>query len=475
MIFRQVVHEDLGCASYLIGDKSAGIAAVVDPRFEIDEYLELARYFGVRIEHVFETHNHADHVSGHGRLADAAGATIHVHRLAGPRFAHEPFDHGDEFTLGNLRIKALHTPGHRPEHSCFMLTDTTRGAEPWAVLTGDSLFVGDVARPDLAVEKRAGALDLFNSLREQLLSLPDYIEVWPGHLGGSMCGGPGMDMKVSSTVGFERRHNAMLGIVDEQEFVETSVCSLGAQPPNFKSIVELNHGPLLTQALELPRLFPGQLAQRQRDGALLVDVRTDVQFAEAHVPGTISIPLHRSGFGTKLAWLAGASDQIIFIGRDDDDGRRAGSLAAAVGLAVPAARGGLLSGGMTSWSSEHGALAHTRRIVGADLFALLEEYPDMQVLDARERDEYAAGHIPGSVSMPWHDIDGIPEGLDPARSIAVVCASGQRAGTAASLLQRYGAHDPIHVAEGGVPSWARSGGTPEVGVASAVDRARAER
>lgn len=474
MIFRQVVHEDLGCASYLIGDKSAGVAAVVDPRFEIDEYLELARYFGVRIEHVFETHNHADHVSGHGRLADATGATIHVHRLVAPGFPHQPFDHGDEFELGTLRVKALHTPGHRPEHSCFMLTDTSRGEDPWAVLTGDSLFVGDVARPDLAVEKREGASGLFHSLREQLLSLPDYIEIWPGHLGGSMCGGPGMDMKVSSTVGFERRHNAMLAIADEQDFVDASVSGLGAQPPNFRVIVDLNHGPLLTDALELPRLFPGQLAQRQRDGALLVDVRTDVQFADAHVPNSISIPLHRGGFGTKLAWLAANAEQVIFIGRDDEDGRRAGSLAAAVGLAVPAARGGLLAGGMTSWSSEHGPLAHTRRIVGAELFALLEEYPGTQVLDARERDEYAAGHIPGSVSLPWHDIDRIPEGLDPTKPIAVVCASGQRAGTAASLLQLHGAVDTIHVAEGGVPSWAKSGGRPEVGAVPVIDKAHAE-
>jgi rhodanese-related sulfurtransferase len=284
-----------------------------------------------------------------------------------------------------------------------------------------------------------------------------------------------MDMKVSSTVGFERLHNAMLGIGEERDFVDASVSSLGAQPPNFRVIVDLNRGPLMTEALELPRLFPGPLAQRQRSGALLVDVRTDVQFAEAHVPGAISIPLHRSGFGTKLAWLAGNVEQIVFLASDDEDSRRAGSLAAAVGLSVPAARGGLLVGGMTSWSSEHGALARTRRIVGADLFALLEEYPDMQVLDARERDEYATGHIPGSVSLPWHDIDCIPAGLNPARAIAVVCASGQRAGTAASLLQRYGAHDPIHVAEGGVPSWVRAGGKPELGAVTAEDKARAER
>ena len=166
MIFRQITHDDLGCASYLIGDEKAGVAAVVDPRFEVDEYLELARYMGVSIEHVFETHNHADHVSGHGRLAAATGAAIHVHELAEPDYEHEPFADGAEWALGALTVRALHTPGHRPEHTAFVLIDTRRGEEPWAVLTGDTLFVGDVARPDLAVEKAEGARGIFHSLRD---------------------------------------------------------------------------------------------------------------------------------------------------------------------------------------------------------------------------------------------------------------------------------------------------------------------
>ena len=156
MIFRQVTHDDLGCASYLVGDEDAGVAAVVDPRFEIGEYLDLARYLGVEIEHVLETHNHADHVSGHGRLVEATGATIHVHEEARPDYPHEAFADGWELELGDVRVRAIHTPGHRPEHTAFALIDTARGDEPWAILTGDSLFVGDVARPDLAVDKTEG-------------------------------------------------------------------------------------------------------------------------------------------------------------------------------------------------------------------------------------------------------------------------------------------------------------------------------
>src|SRR5919202_1665759 len=199
MIFRQITHDDLGCASYLVGDEHAGVAAVVDPKLDVEEYLALARYTGVRIEHVLETHTHADHVSGHGRLAEATGATIHIHRAAGAEYEHEPFDDGWELRLGSVTVRALHTPGHRPEHTAFVLVDTERGPEPWAVLTGDTIFVGDVARPDLAVDKAEGARGMFHSLHGALLSLPGECEVWPAHLGGSLCGGPGRGKNGAST------------------------------------------------------------------------------------------------------------------------------------------------------------------------------------------------------------------------------------------------------------------------------------
>src|SRR5919198_4783752 len=245
MIFRQITHDDLGCASYLIGDEHAGVAAVVDPRLDIDEYLRLARYLGVVIEHVLETHNHADHVPGHGRLVASTGAAVHIHRDAAPAYDHEPFDDGWELALGALIVRALHTPGHRPEHTAFALIDTARGPEPWAVLTGDSLFVGDIARPDLAVDKHEGAHGIFRSLHEKLMTLPDTCEVWPGHLGGSLCGGPGMDLKVCSTIGFEKANQQLLAVGDEGEFVRRTTAKLGPQPPNFRAIVSLNRGPLV--------------------------------------------------------------------------------------------------------------------------------------------------------------------------------------------------------------------------------------
>lgn len=359
MIFRQITHDDLGCASYLVGDHEAGVAAVIDPKFEIGEYLELARYLGVSIEHILETHTHADHVSGHGRLAAATGATIHIHRLADASYPHEPFDDGFTLDLGRVRLRAIHTPGHRPEHTAFALVDTSRSEEPWAVLTGDSLFVGDVARPDLAVDKEEGARGIFRSLHEQLLELPPYTEVWPGHLGGSMCGGPAMDMKISSTLAYERAHNPMLDEDDEQRFVERAIRGLGPQPPNFKTIVELNKSELVTEGAELAPLTPRQVDGKRAAGMLIVDVRTDLQFDEAHIPGAVCIPALQSGFGTRLAWLADHEQEIVLVGRDDQDARHAAGLALAIGLR---ALGGYLAGGMTEWLRARLPVAKIERI-----------------------------------------------------------------------------------------------------------------
>jgi hydroxyacylglutathione hydrolase len=450
MIFRQITHDDLGCASYLVGDQRAGVVAVVDPRFEIDEYLEMARYFGAPIEHVLETHNHADHVSGHGRLAATTGATIHIHREADVAYPHEPFEDGWELELGSLVVRAIHTPGHRPEHTAFALIDARRSDEPWAVLTGDTLFVGDVARPDLAVDKAEGARGIFRSVHEKLLGLPPETEIWPGHLGGSLCGGPGMDMKASSTIGYERRHSELLQETDEQRFVERAVENLPPQPPNFQAVVELNRGPLLTAGVEVMPLAPRQLEQKRAEGALLVDVRTDLQFDEAHIPDSICITMLSAGFGTKLSWVADRDQEVVLIGRDDEDARGAARLAVAVGIRK---LGGFLAGGMTSWRAEHRPVERVERLQVPELRERQDDDPDLQILDVREDAEWNAVHIPGSLHVPYHDIHGMPDGIDPERPVAVICSTGRRSAVGASLVKRYGGSHVIHVADGGVPTW----------------------
>jgi hydroxyacylglutathione hydrolase len=461
VILRQITHDDLGCASYLVGDDDAGVAAVVDPRLDIDEYLRLARYLGVSIEHVLETHTHADHVSGHSRLAAATGASIHIHAAAAAEYPHEPFEDGWELALGALRVRALHTPGHRPEHTAFLLTDEARGPEPWAILTGDSLFVGDIARPDLAVDREEGARGVFHSLHDALLALPGETEVWPGHLGGSLCGGPGMDMKVASTIAYEQAHNELLELRDEDEFVRAAIGSLGPQPPNFRAIVALNRGGESAERPDARPLTPRQVELKRAEGALIVDVRTDLQFDDAHVGGAVAITALRAGFGSKLAWLADREQEVVLVGRDDADAIHAADLAAAVGITRI---GGYLAGGMTSWREERRPVERIERVALDELHARWEaDRQGAQLLDVRERDEWEAGHIPGSAHVPYHDLHAVPEGLDRERPIAVFCASGQRAAVGASLLQRHGAAAPWHVVDGGVPRWERQGWPTERG------------
>jgi hydroxyacylglutathione hydrolase len=258
-------------------------------------------------------------------------------------------------------------------------------------------------------------------------------------------------MKVSSTIGYERAYNALLGETDEDAFVQRTTSALGPQPPNFQAIVALNRGPLHTAHVAIEPLTARQVEAEQRAGGLVVDVRTDLQFDDAHIPGAVCNPAIRAGFGTKLAWVADREREVVLVGRDDADAVHAAHLAAAVGITRV---GGYLAGGMTSWREEKRPTEAIERI---DVAALHERADDLQVLDVREESEWEAGHIAGSVHTPYHDIDAIPDGIDPERPVAVICSSGQRSAVAASLLRRHGAREVIHVAGGGVGTWAREG------------------
>jgi rhodanese-related sulfurtransferase len=301
------------------------------------------------------------------------------------------------------------------------------------------------------VDKVEGARDIFHSLHDRLLTLPDTCEVWPAHLGGSLCGGAGMDLKVASTIGYERAHQALLAVEDVDDFVGQAIASLGPQPPNFQNIVALNRGPLVREVADAHPLTPRQLVQARDAGGLVVDVRTELQFDDAHVPGAVCLTTRRAGFGSKLAWLADPEQPLVFVGRDDEDAIEAVELAAAVGLRTI---GGYLAGGMTAWREDRLEVVSVPRMTVPELH---EREAEVQVLDVRERTEWDAGHIPGSVHVPYHDIGGIPDGVDGDRPIAAICGSGQRSAVAASLLQRAGATHVIHVVDGGVGTWRRAG------------------
>jgi len=457
MLFRQIIHEDLGCASYLIGDADAGAAAVIDPQWDIDPYLQLSRLHGLRIEHVLETHNHADHVSGHGRLARATGATIHIHKLAHAKYEHEAFADGWILEVGGVAAEAIHTPGHRPEHTSFLLRDASRGGDPVAVLTGDSLFVGDVARPDLAIEPREGAAGIFHSLHDRLLALPDDVEVWPGHLGGSLCGSAGIDLKTSSTIGFERRHNRALAITDETEFVEDAVSTLGERPPNIEHIVALNRGPLVESIGSPARLTARRFEAAIATGAVAVDSRTNQQFDEAHIPGAISASAYDTGFATKVAQIVPPEGEVVVVAASDGNELAAAELLAAVGLQVR----GFLGGGMSAWRAEERPVARIELVGPAQLAEILAGEAAPLVLDVRSASEYAEGHISGSLHIPYGELARRLDELPRDRALATICKGGKRSGLAASILQREGFDPVIHVAEGGVGTWQELGHSVE--------------
>jgi hydroxyacylglutathione hydrolase len=444
MFFRQVLHEDLGCASYVVAD--GWEAAVIDPKWEIEEYLALAEEHGFRIAHVLETHNHADHVSGHGRLAKTTGATIHVSEDAAVAYEHEPLADGDSVTVGRARITAIATPGHRPEHLAFAVEDDSRGGSPWLVVTGDSLFVGDVARPDLAVEAEEGAHGLYGSVR-RLLELEDFAEVWPGHIGGSLCGGAGMSEKPGSTVGFERRFNRLAGLDDEERFVRELTGHLAPQPPNFERIVELNCGPLLTEAQQVDPLSPGRVKELLEDGAVLIDGRAPMEYDAEHVPESINVTMVRAAVGTRAAWVVDPESEVVVTAGSDADAVRLARLLEAVGFRRIA---GHVAGGLAAWRDAGLPVESTPAL---DIPGLAERLrrDDVLLLDVREDDEWEEGHVAGSLHIPYHDlIDGVPERLKNGREIAVACSAGNRSSIAASLLRKSGLDNVVHVAEGGV-------------------------
>src|ERR671933_274124 len=444
MLFRQILHEDLGCASYVVAD--GGEAAVVDPKWQIEDYLELAHEHDFRIRHVLETHNHADHLSGRGRLAAATGATLHVSAEAGAEYDHEPLEEGRALELGDARVTALRTPGHRPEHLSFAVEDRSREQAPWLLLTGDSVFVGDVARPDLAVEPEEGARGLYRSLR-RLLEHEDFVEVWPGHVGGSLCGGAGMSEKPGSTIGFERRFNPLLRLADEDEFVRELTGNPQPQPPNFERIVELNRGPLVTESASLEPLAPAGAKALLDAGAVLVDGREPREHDAVHVPGSLSVTQTHSGVGTRAAWVVEPDADVVVLAASDEDARGLARSLEAIGFR---SLKGFVAGGIGAWQAAGLETSSTAAIDPAELARRLRA-GDMTLLDVREDDEWDEGHVEGSLHMPYHELgDGLPDGLPRDTPLAVACSAGNRSSLAASLLRRAGLENVIHVTDGGV-------------------------
>ncbi len=458
MRIRQFVIPGLGHLSTLIADDGAGVAAVVDPRRDVDIYLEAAEVDGVRITHVIETHLHNDYVSGGRDLAALTGAAHLIGAGAELAFEHRGVRHGESIDLGELRLTALETPGHTPEHVSYEVADTSRAEEPLLLFTGGSLLVGAVGRTDLLGEKNAVpyARAMFRSLHEVLLPHEDFVGVYPTHGAGSLCS-TGIASTPNSTIGFERRHNPMIQPAEVEEFVRVLLRDQPAFPSYFARMRPLNKaGPRLLGG-RVPEARP-MTVDEARDAlardALLIDAREPVAHAVAHIPGSVSIP-YGSSFGTWLGWVVEPDRPLILLVDDPDDRDDLVRQALRIGYERVV---GYLVGGIAAWREAGLPTESTRRLSIEDLAGRLAAGgPDAPiVIDVRQLGEFAAGHVPGSVHIGGGDLPDRLGELPRDRPIATICASGYRSSIAASLLRRAGFEDVTWMASG-MPDWSAQG------------------
>jgi hydroxyacylglutathione hydrolase len=457
MFFKQFYLGCLAHASYLIGSK--GEAAVVDPQRDVDQYIAEAEAQGLKIKYVIETHLHADFVSGHGELAERTGAEIVFGRNAGAAFRYMPVADGDELRVGDVVLRVMETPGHTPESISILVINTAVSEQPQKVLTGDTLFIGDVGRPDLAgakgftSEQMAGML--YDSLHEKLLSLDDSVEVFPAHGAGSMCG-RNISKETSSTIGQQRRFNYALAPMSKDEFVQMMTTGIQAAPQYFPRDAEINRAgapSIGTIAKPLP-LTPAEVKLLSNsEGYLVLDIRSADQFGAGSVPGALNIGLggqFASWAGTMIAFGA----PLIIVAEDEVKVEEAVMRLARVGIESVK---GYLQGGMEAWRASGLRESHVRQISVEELNVMLKDRDDLQVIDVRKPVEYSSGHVPGANSFPLGpDLRYVTESLDIERPTAVICAGGYRSSAATSLLAPRGFTELLNVT-GGTGAWVNAG------------------
>jgi hydroxyacylglutathione hydrolase len=466
MFFKQFYLGCLAHASYLIG--SEGEAAVVDPQRDVDQYINEAETQGLKIKYVIETHLHADFVSGHRELAERTGADIVFSAQAGAAFSHKAVREGDEITLGKVVLRIIETPGHTPESMCVLITENagegSRVPSPSVpcaqkILTGDTLFIGDVGRPDLAGGKgytpQMMAAMMYDTLHEKLLKLPDETEVYPAHGAGSMCG-KNMSKETSSTIGEQRKFNYALKPMAKEEFVRMMTADLAEAPSYFPIDAEINRtgASSLTELSQPVPLSPEEVNSLASAGHLVLDVRSANDFGEGHVPGSINI-----GLGGQFAIWAGIlipmGAPIVIVSESEEKTAEAVLRLARVGIESVK---GHLAGGIAAWRDAGLELATVQQVTVDELNDLLQKETQLQVIDVRRPPEYQSGHVPQALHAPLSNLEQTAGGLpvNPSKPTAVICAGGYRSSAATSILQQHGFTNLMNIT-GGTSAWISAG------------------
>ncbi len=457
MIVQQFFTKGLAHSSYLMGGSKT--CAIIDPRRDVQIYLDAARSLDMKVTHILETHLHADFISGHLDLAEITGAKIYAPRSAECNFDHVPVAEGDSFEIEDMSLSLLETPGHTPEHISYVVTDKSRGSDPVSVFCGDTLFVGDVGRPDLFPDKAEEmASELYDSLHRKILELPDFCEVYPAHGAGSLCG-RAMGAKRTSTIGYERKYNGALQIRDREEFIESLTTDMPGAPDHFSRCSAINGaGPKLVRDLPvLEGLEPKSFHERsKRKNTVVLDTRSYDSFGGQHVPGSYNIDVG-GNFATFCGWLLPPDADILLVSYDRGKSLEAVDWLRRVGLDRAI---GYLDGSMFNWSKVGLPTNHVEQLSMKELHEMTTGQYGMVLVDVRSPREYQGPHIKGTINIPLPDLRTRYNELDAEAPTLLICSTGHRSSTAASILKQHGFKKVFNVG-GGMTGYSAAGYAPQ--------------
>jgi len=454
MIIHQFFIQGIAQSSYLVaGDKTC---AVIDPSRDIDRYITIAKEMELSITRILETHLHADFISGHLDLATSTGALIVAPKSAKCAFPHISVLEGDTFYIDDIRFTVIETPGHTPDHICYLATDTSRGETPVALFSGDTLLVGDVGRPDLFLGREDLVACLFDSLHEKIMPLPDECEIYPAHGQGSLCG-RSMAAKRTSTLGYEKKYNYALRIPDREAFTLAFSSNMPAAPDHFSRCFEINRiGPAPMQSLTKPIPIVTESfsdLMKKRD-IIILDVRSYAAFSGLHIPGSWNIDL-AGNFATQAGWVLPPNHDILLVVDERRQAEEASIQLHRVGFDKII---GYLDGGMLKWATSGLPIDHIPLISPIDANAMIMA-DEAVLIDVRSIEEWNAGHADISVNIPWHDLRIRNTELNPVLHYIVMCRGGQRASIAASILKMHGFNRLSNLA-GGYSAYRQAGFAP---------------
>ncbi|WP_419788059.1 MBL fold metallo-hydrolase [Pseudodesulfovibrio sp.] len=455
MYFKQIPTPGLGCFSYVIGCPAAHEMVVVDPKRDVQDYLDISREEGMKITHVIDTHVHADHISGGQELRSRTGCDIMLYETSPVTYQFTPLKEGQKLIVGNAGLEVLHTPGHTPDALSLLVTDFTRGQEPWMILTGDVLFVNDIGRPDLVGDAKLEeqVANLYNSLYVKLAQYPDDLEVFPAHGAGSLCG-RGMSSKPSSTLGFERRHNAMLGFDSFEKFHEVMTGNFPERPKSFTHIISTNTNgaPLLERCPMDLAMEPERFEQRMLEGDIVLDVRNAAAYAGYHIPGSLNIGFD-PGLANWVGMVVSPDANLLLVVENREDYERMRTELHRIGYDNIY---GYLMGGIQAWVYSGRPVNRLTIDSGQEIKNCMDNGKELSIIDVRTPGETEQGVIPGAVKIPLNKILAGEFDLPEDGKHLIYCASGYRSNIAASYLQQNGYWD-VRALAGGYLAWTRAG------------------